>query len=359
MAAEDMLGIKAPANLPSLVKAAFEKARAAGDLTYYPTQVAILKPRPGLVFQLRFSRALASKPKPSPSDDKDGKQQKKPFNPFENPLPSMTIAQLPPSHVLVLNKFAIVPEHFILATSTVKPQTHVLEADDIAATYACIQAYHEAAEDGNEDQELFAFFNSGPHSGASQPHRHIQLLPVAQMCAGLDAADNGSDWSVLADALSARRPVARGGGYKVADGMPFAVLTERIDPEGATAAELHATYVRLYKEAVRILVPPAEGEDASEIEVAGEGEARISYNLAMTQTTMALCPRVAEGAKIRSKSGEEVGSVALNGTVLAGTALVKNEAEWDALREDPAKLLGVLSKIGVFSAMGLATGSSL
>ncbi|KAK7983660.1 hypothetical protein PG989_011062 [Apiospora arundinis] len=74
---------------------------------------------------------------------------------------------------------------------------------------------------------------------------------------------------------------------------------------------------------------------------------------------MALCPRVAEGSKIRSKSGEEVGSVALNGTVLAGTALVKNEAEWDALREDPAKLLGVLSKIGVFSAMGLATGSSL
>ncbi|KAK7999767.1 5 5 P-1 P-4-tetraphosphate phosphorylase 2 [Apiospora arundinis] len=320
-----MLGIKAPTNLPSLVKAAFEKARAAGDLTYYPTQVAILKPRPGLVFQLRFSRALASKPKPSPSDDKDGKQQKKPFNPFENPLPSMTIAQLPPSHVLVLNKFAIVPEHFILATSTVKLQTHVLEADDIAATYACIQAYHEAAEDGNEDQELFAFFNSGPHSGASQPHRHIQLLPVAQM----------------------------------PDGMPFAVLTERIDPEGATAAELHAAYVRLYKEAVRILVPPAEGEDASEIEVADEGEARISYNLAMTQTTMALCPRVAEGAKIRSKSGEEVGSVALNGTVLAGTALVKNEAEWDALREDPAKLLGVLSKIGVFSAMGLATGSSL
>ncbi|KAK8132985.1 HIT-like domain-containing protein [Apiospora kogelbergensis] len=360
--AENMLGIRAPANLPSLVKAAFEKARAAGDLTYYPTQVAILKPRPGLTFQLRFSRALASKPKPSPSndDDKEKKQQKKPFNPFENPLPSMTIAQLPPSHVLVLNKFAIVPEHFILATSAVKPQTHVLEADDVAAAYACIQAYHEAAAgaDDHGDRELFAFFNSGPHSGASQPHRHIQLLPVAQMRAGLDAADRGSDWGVLVDALSARRPVAGGGGYKVADGMPFAVLTERIEPEGATAAELHAAYVRLYREAVRMLCPP-DKESGEDDEIPGEGEARISYNLAMTQTTMALCPRVAEGATIRGKSGEEVGSVALNGTVLAGTALVKNEAEWDALRENPANLLEVLSKIGVSSATGSATGSSL
>ncbi|KAK7914872.1 histidine triad-like protein [Apiospora marii] len=334
-----MLGIRAPAKLPSLVKAAFEKARAAGDLTYYPTQVAILKPgRSGLAFQLRFSPALASKPKPNPPPPGE---KKKPFNPFENPLPSMTVAQLPPGHVLVLNKFAIVPEHFILATRTVKPQTHVLEADDIAAAYACIRAYHEDADDAG--QELFAFFNSGPHSGASQPHRHIQLLPVAQMRAGLEGADGGSDWSVMADALSSRSSEAD---------VPFAVLTDRI-ASGATAEQLHAAYVRLYKDAVRLLHPD-ENEN-----VTGEGEARISYNLALTRTTMALCPRVAEGATIRSQSGEEeVGPVALNGTVLGGTALVKNEAEWDALREDPEKLLGVLSKIGVPSTEVTAKGST-
>lgn len=337
---EGMIGIRAPAKLPSLVKAAFEKARAAGDLTYYPTQVAILKPgRSGIAFQLRFSPALASKPKPKLPPP--GAEKKKPFNPFENPLPSMTVAQLPPNHVLVLNKFAIVPEHFILATRTVKPQTHVLEVDDIAAAYACIQAYHEDEDDAG--QELFAFFNSGPHSGASQPHRHIQLLPVAQMRAGLQDADGGSDWSVMADALSSSRSDAE---------VPFAVLTDRI-VSGATAEQLHAAYVRLYKDAVRLL-----HSDENE-SVAGEGEARISYNLAMTRTTLALCPRVAEGATIQSKSGEEVGPVALNGTVLGGTALVKNEAEWDALREDPEKLLGVLSKIGVSSMKGSTTGSNL
>lgn len=33
-----------PPNLPGLVKAAFNKARANGDVTYYPTQVAVLTP---------------------------------------------------------------------------------------------------------------------------------------------------------------------------------------------------------------------------------------------------------------------------------------------------------------------------
>ena len=37
-----MTRIQAPPNLPALVKAAFQKARANGDLLYYPTQATIL-----------------------------------------------------------------------------------------------------------------------------------------------------------------------------------------------------------------------------------------------------------------------------------------------------------------------------
>jgi ATP adenylyltransferase len=313
----DMSPVKAPANLPALVKTAFERAKAKGDLTYYPTQVALLSPKTSVPFQLRFSPALAAKPKPSkPKDEKA-----KPFNPFENPLPSMTVSQLGPDHVLVLNKFAVVPEHFILATRAVKPQTHLLEKDDIAATYACIQAYHEAK------QELFAFFNSGPHSGASQPHRHVQLLPVEQMRAGLESLPGGQDWGILAEQI-------RGQEHRV----PFSVLTEAIAP-AATTDELHSAYVRLYRHAARLLLPQETAPD--------QGESRISYNLALTRTTMALCPRVAEGALVTSQTAEDVGPVSLNGTVLAGTALVKNQAEWDALRETPDKLLHVLRQIGV------------
>ena len=62
---------------------------------------------------------------------------------------------------------------------------------------------------------------------------------------------------------------------------------------------------------------------------------------------MVLCPRAAEGMKISNNSGDEVGSVSLNGTVLGGTLLVKNEDEWDALRNDESKLKDVLSIIGI------------
>lgn len=56
----------------------------------------------------------------------------------------------------------------------------------------CLAAYRENGEG------LFGFFNSGEHSGASQPHRHIQFLPVASMRSGIDA---GKTWDVLADSL--------------------------------------------------------------------------------------------------------------------------------------------------------------
>lgn len=37
-----MTPVKVPGNLPELVKTAFNKAKLNGDLTYFPTQAAIL-----------------------------------------------------------------------------------------------------------------------------------------------------------------------------------------------------------------------------------------------------------------------------------------------------------------------------
>lgn len=256
------------------------------------------------------------------------------------------VPQLPPSHALVLNKFAVVPEHSILITRAMKPQTHVLEPDDLAAALACVRAYaaaahghdkgSEAAVSGGGDgveksdgSELFVFFNSGPHSGASQPHRHLQLLPVEQMRAGL--GDSSSSWGVLAE-----------GSDEQLRGLPFAVLREAVTPD-TSAEDLHAKYVSLYRRAARLVSP----EDGDGQDVPGEGEASFSYNMALTNRAIALCPRVAEGAPITDRDGREIGQVQLNGTLLAGTALVKNQELYDAIREDPALLFNVLKQIGV------------
>lgn len=234
----------------------------------------------------------------------------------------MTIAQLPPSHALVLNKFAIVPEHFILVTKTAKPQTHVLEQDDVAAAHACIRAYRQ------QGQDLFVFFNSGEHSGASQPHRHLQLLPVENMRAGLEVVDGRPQWSILAEATQKDQ----------LEKLPFTILSESISAE-SSPSQLHEKYVTLYKRAARLVLP---GQDA-----AGEGEAKFSYNMAMTSTVIALCPRVSEGAPIKVEDGIDFGHVALNGTLLAGTALVKTQEQFDIMREKPELLLNILTQIGI------------
>lgn len=283
-------------------------------------------------FQLRFSPALASKPTgPVPT----ASQTKRVFDPFENIPPELLVAALP-SHNLVLNKFAIVPEHFILATSSFRPQTDLLDEDDLAVTYECIEAYHTHCERGDEESrvhegELFAFFNSGEFSGASQPHRHIQLLPVARMRDGLE----DGEWDVLAKRLVG----------EVKD-LPFSTFAEEIEP-GMSPRQLWEAYLRLYRRACNAVGAFLGRQDVAEgAQIQVDGPARISYNLAVTRHALTVCPRLADGAPVWD-SGEMVGKLSLNGTVLAGTALVKSSIEWDALRKDPNELLQVLSAIGL------------
>lgn len=268
-------------------------------------------------------------------------------------------------HALVLNKFAIVPEHFLLITNKFERQTALLDPGDLYATYRCIQGYHKDAEEeegGPGANELFAFFNSGRHSGASQPHRHLQLLPVERMRDGLEEKEKeeggraGSGWGPLADRLVAAE--GEGPGDKARSPLPFLTFSEKLTGDMDKWA-LHLAYLRLYdraRSAVGGDAAVSRGEPVCDTVEAHmdtwhtrEGEeARISYNLAMTRGAIVICPRLAEGDVVRDGEGREVGSLALNGTVLAGTALVKSQAEWDALRGDGGKQLWrVLGKIGV------------
>lgn len=108
----------------------------------------------------------------------------------------------------MLNKFPIIAEHFILATKSNKKQTHVLEQDDLEATYACLKAWQ--AGTSSKQKHLFAFFNSGEHSGASQPHRHLQFLPVESMRDG----DAMGDWDLLIDLILSGKDVQAKGRLK-------------------------------------------------------------------------------------------------------------------------------------------------
>ncbi|KAG5925938.1 hypothetical protein E4U53_003195, partial [Claviceps sorghi] len=287
-------------------------------------------------FQLRFAPALADKPKPKAEPDAPSRHADADPDPFARPPPALFLADVGPAHYLVLNKFAVVPGHFILATRAFKPQDHVLEPADVEATMACLEAYAPRDGEGQgQGQGLFAFFNSGAHSGASQPHRHVQFLPVEHMREGLPGGSgtDGPRWSVLA-----------GRAAEVEGRMPFVVFAGEVR-RGMSPEEVHGVYLRLYREGCRAVMRAGGLRDGGDAPAGGP--ALMSYNLALTGTSMVLCPRLAEGGPVVDRRGAEVGRLGVNGTVLAGTALVKSEAEWEALRERPGGLADVLRGIGI------------
>ena len=87
-----------------------------------------------------------------------------PFLPYE---PAMFVADLSDSHVLLLNKFPIFPDHVMVVTRRFMPQTGELEAADFAALAEPMCGIDGAA----------FMFNGGKEAGASQPHRHLHVLP--------------------------------------------------------------------------------------------------------------------------------------------------------------------------------------
>ena len=85
-----------------------------------------------------------------------------PFNPWEKIL---EIEKIGNHHQLILNKYPVQSGHILLITNSWKPQNGWLDIND----WVAIQKV-------NKNTSGLWFFNSSPIAGASQPHRHFQLL---------------------------------------------------------------------------------------------------------------------------------------------------------------------------------------
>ncbi|KAH0079117.1 HIT-like protein, partial [Aureobasidium melanogenum] len=130
--------------------------------------------------------------------------------------------------------------------------------------------------------------------------------------------------------------------------LPFTHYATQL-PQDPSPDTLYSIYNRLYEAAAAAVRSYISSNQNSGLELhpSEGGSSPISYNLAMTTSTMAIVPRRNEGASIKNGQGVEVGSVALNGTLLAGTLMVKLEDEWNTLREDELQLDGILTAIGI------------
>ncbi|XXF75653.1 ATP adenylyltransferase [Myxococcaceae bacterium GXIMD 01537] len=119
----------------------------------------------GMRFQVRVLGPAHQKKKPEPPRA-EGPPPAVRFDPFDNPEPALVVGDVTPTHLCLLNKFNVVEHHLLIITRAYEEQSAPLTAGDFEALALCL-----AGMDG------LAFYNSSETAGASQHHKHLQLIP--------------------------------------------------------------------------------------------------------------------------------------------------------------------------------------
>lgn len=210
----------------------------------------------GISFVVRRAEALQRKPRGA------GKSTRDPFAPPYDP--ALVLGDIPPAHVALLNKFPVLSEHLLLVTREYADQRELLTEADFAALTEVMG-----------DREILGFYNGGSEAGASQPHKHLQVVPLPL----------GDD----------REPVPL---EPYVGRLPFLHAVAKLEGEWPPSP---AVLVRSYQHLWRACGFTLEGEQQP-----------VPYNLLVTRRRMWLVPRRQE-----SYEGIEVNALGFAGALLA------------------------------------------
>lgn len=154
-------------NLPSseFLELIVETSRIAQDsgwlISSESQQISV--PSQGIPFTVHLALNLSKKPKPK----LNGQKLSKPFrDPFMPPFGDDHVCNLDDQYRILLNKYNFVANHILIVSKEFVPQHEPLLAADFGIAMKVIHSM-----DG------LCYFNCGPLSGASQPHKHLQVIP--------------------------------------------------------------------------------------------------------------------------------------------------------------------------------------
>lgn len=213
-----------------------------------------------------YAAQAARQPKPRPG------------NPFEDRDPELVVGDVSATHVALLNKYHVIENHLLIVTRRFVPQDALLDLADFEALVACMPA----------DGHAIGFYNGGLGSGASQPHKHVQVvtLPLAPW--------RDLPMEALIDA-----------GVK----LPFRHAIERTTTRDP--ATLLATYRRLL-EAIGVGSVAADGHERH----------TGPYNFIVAPRWMMAVPR----------SRDDFEGVAINSIAFCGALFVREKHQLEAVR---------------------------
>jgi ATP adenylyltransferase len=267
-------------------------ALAAGALQPIRTEQTMVEDA-GVQFIVRRVSSLERKREEARERELAKESARQPFLPPEPPL---TVGEITPTHAGVLNKYPVVEHHLLVVTKRFAPQEEPLDRDDFAALAACL---------GEVDG--LAFYNGGRDAGASQPHKHLQLVPLP-----LGAGPWGVPMEALFDCWAATGNVSRL--LRLPFRHAFALLEPALFENRGLAAD---RMQELYEEAIEAI--GAIGEGAAN----DEPRRAAPYNLLVARRWMLAVRR----------SKEKFGSISVNALGFAGSLFMRDEEEMRRLRE--------------------------
>ncbi len=284
-------------------------ALRSGAQRSIPTEHVLMEDG-GISFVVRILAALEEKRQARKEQTALEKASGRRVNPFLPHEEDLFVADLSETHLCLLNKFNVLEHHLLIVTRSFEDQEELLTLEDFHALWMCMFEYNG-----------LGFYNGGEVAGASQPHKHLQVIP-------LPMTERGP--RVPAEPLLATARFCQGIG--VAPRLPMVHAWVRMpalqsdDPAEAARAALRGYRAMLSSTGLG----PGRGP---------EGRRQAGpYNLLVTREWMLLVPR----------SREFSGTISVNALGFAGALLVKNEEEMNHVKDRGP--MGVLRDVGVSPA---------
>ncbi len=269
-----------------------ENGLSIGALLPIPTESEFIEDN-GIRFFVRILSGLRLK-------DEARKQQQEnsitgnlvnPFLPYDKDL---FVADISETHVAILNKFNVVEHHLLIITRDFECQETLLNLQDFRALWICMAEYNS-----------LGFYNAGEAAGASQRHKHLQIVP-------LPIASEGPEVPIEPLLIKA----VFKGDFATVPAFRFLHVLVRLNPEVAqspmnAAEKTFELYCGMLRR-VGMTCPDSEGLKRQS----------GPYCLLVTRKWMLLIPR----------SREFFDSISINSLGFAGALLVRNREQMEMVK---------------------------
>ncbi|NTW18992.1 MAG: phosphorylase [Nostocales cyanobacterium W4_Combined_metabat2_030] len=280
-----------PGTLWKSIQETTELALQSGALKSIPTELEIIE-QVGIKFVIRIlanlNRKEADKEKQEQQTSRTGKE----FNPFLPYEKDLFVADISDTHVCILNKFNVVDFHLLIITRSFEEQESLLTLEDFTAMWTCLGEF-----------EGLVFYNGGKLAGASQRHKHLQIVPFSEtdipISPLLKTAKLENDMGTIQE-------------------FPFLHAFTNLNRGESPKVTLEKYHTLLQKMGIK----PLENNLQSG-----------AYNLLITQKWMLIVPR----------KQEEIEGISINSFGFTVELLVKNQQQMELVKN--IKPMEILSKV--------------